>query len=105
MFQNSGTRTVEGRVGKEQNRSDVPVSFQERLGGISSNMSQVSIMTGGGTDEILVVKGQRSKVKGQGQRSRVKVSEFSRYKKVQKKKKRPCKCLKEWNDEVMRFEF
>lgn len=96
MFQNSGTRTVEGRVGKEQNRSDVPVSFHEHLKGISSNLSQVSIMTGGGTDEILVAKGQRS---------RVKVSEFSRYKKVQKKKKRPCKCLKEWNDEVMRFEF
>lgn len=77
---------MEGRVGKEQNRSDVPVSFHEHLKGISSNLSQVSIMTGGGTDEILVVKGQRS---------RVKVSEFSRYKKVQKKKKRPCKCLKE----------
>lgn len=69
MFQNSGTRTVEGRVGKEQNRSDVPVSFHEHLKGISSNLSQVSIMTGGGTDEILVAKGQRSKVKGQGSRS------------------------------------
>lgn len=50
---------MEGRVGKEQNQSDVPVLFHEHLKGISSNLSQVSIMTGGGTDEILVAKGQR----------------------------------------------
>lgn len=75
---------MEGRVGKEQNRSDVPVSFHEHLKGISSNLSQVSIMTGGGTDEILVAKGQRSRVK-------VSVTShkynFSCYKKVKKKKK------------------
>lgn len=84
MFQNSGTRTVEGRVGKEQNRSDVPVSFHEHLKGISSNLSQVSIMTGGGTDEILVAKGQRSRVKVSVTSQK---HNFSRYKKVQKKKK------------------
>lgn len=74
---------MEGRVGKEQNQSDVPVSFHEHLKGISSNLSQVSIMTGGGTDEILVAKGQRSKVKGQGSRS-VSLAVTKKYKKKKK---------------------
>lgn len=85
MFQNSGTRTVEGRVGKEQNQSDVPVSFHEHLKGISSNLSQLSIMTGGGTDEILVAKGQGSRVKVSMTSHRY---NFRRYKKVKKKKKK-----------------
>ena len=73
---------------KSRTGPTVAVLFQERLDGISSNLSQVSIVTGGGTDEILVANSQRSEVSVTSQKHK-----FSRYKKVQKKKW-PCKCLK-----------
>ena len=66
---------------KSRTGPTVAVLFQERLDGISSNLSQVSIVTGGGTDEILVANSQRSEVSVTSQKHK-----FSRYKKVQKKK-------------------
>lgn len=38
----------------------VKVIFQECLEGVSSNLAQMSTWTQGGTDSILVAKGQRS---------------------------------------------
>ena len=52
---------------KSRSGPTVPVLFQEPLEGISSNLTQVSTMTGGGADEGLVVRGQRSKVSAASQ--------------------------------------